>query len=250
MMLNSQSDVETPDPLHRVPQKMPKPLVEANYPDVKHWHHRQRDKAQYTAINVTSKANNADEDSSSESSDGNSNGATSRRKDNVFAFLEKESGELISVSEKEALYDEVHAWWNNNVTAGCIPRNWSSAGAMLRDKFRFDLEVKFPFLCLCSGHWKVDELWKKNYHSWKTTFLQRLEKEKKRTHAGDETTQISHNKQAPNTLAGDHNKESSEDKSEETLPKKKAKHDCVSSTSFTELFTNFVAEPTFGSSKC
>ncbi len=229
---------------------MPKPLAEANYPDVKHWHHQQQDKAQYTAINVTSKANNADEDSSSESSDGNSNGATSRRKDNVFAFLEKESGELISVSEKEALYDEVHAWWNNNVTAGCIPRNWSSAGAMLRDKFRFDLEVKFPFLCLCSGHWKVDELWKKNYHSWKTTFLQRLEKEKKRTHAGDETTQISHNKQAPNTLAGDHNKESSEDKSEETLPKKKAKHDCVSSTSFTELFTNFVAEPTFGSSKC
>src|SRR5262249_45008502 len=39
-----------------------------------------------------------------------------------------------------------------------------------------DIEAKFEFLRLCSGHWKVDAVWKKNYHSWKTTFRSQLKK--------------------------------------------------------------------------
>ena len=53
------------------------------------------------------------------------------------------------------------------IDSNCPPDNWSSAGTTLCDKFQDVLEEKFPFLCFCAGQWKVEALWKKNYHSWK-----------------------------------------------------------------------------------
>jgi hypothetical protein len=43
----------------------------------------------------------------------------------------------------------------------------------LRFQRPVSLEEKFPFLCLCAGRWKVEALWKKNYHSWKWSLLAR-----------------------------------------------------------------------------
>ena len=43
----------------------------------------------------------------------------------------------------------------------------------LRDKFRDVIEEKFPFLRLCAERWKVETLWKKNYHSWMRSYLAR-----------------------------------------------------------------------------
>jgi hypothetical protein len=189
-MSNPGHDTDPPHISRGILQQIPTPLKEADYPYVKYWHHRRRDKARYTPIKVTSKAINDDD----ESSESDSDDAASKRKEKVFPFLEKENGEVICASEKDVLYDEVRAWWNDNITAARTPRNWSSAGATLRDKFRLDIEAKFPFLRLCSGHWKVDELWKRNYHSWKTTFLQRIEKAKKRTRNHEEDMQTAYDK--------------------------------------------------------
>jgi len=94
----------------------------------------------------------------------------------VLAFLEDKTGKVISHCEKKRLYGEMQGFWNDNINLASPPDNWSSAGASLRDKFQDILEEKFPFLRLCAGRWKVEVLWKKNYHSWKRSFLARQAK--------------------------------------------------------------------------
>ena len=91
----------------------------------------------------------------------------------ILAFLEDEHGKLIDRGTKKCLYAELRAFWNDNINAACPSDNWSSAGATLCDNFRDNLEDKFPFLRLCAGRWKVKELWKRNYHSWKRSLLAR-----------------------------------------------------------------------------
>jgi hypothetical protein len=96
-----------------------------------------------------------------------------KRESGVLAFLEDENGKVIDHRERKRLYAELRGFWNDNIDSKCPPDNWSSAGATLCDKFRDILEEKFPFLRLCAGRWKVEALWKKNYHSWKWSLLAR-----------------------------------------------------------------------------
>ena len=95
----------------------------------------------------------------------------------VLAFLKDENGSIISYRQKEQLYAELQAFWNDNIDPNRPPKNWSSVGATLCNKFCDTIEEKFPFLRLCSWRWKVDVLWKRNYHSWKRSLLARQSKE-------------------------------------------------------------------------
>lgn len=103
----------------------------------------------------------------------NDNEGIPKQESGVLAFLEDEAGKVIDPCEKTRLYAEVRGFWNDNVDPASPPDNWSSAGATLRDRFRDILEEKFPFLRLCSWRWKVEALWKMNYHSWKRSLLDR-----------------------------------------------------------------------------
>jgi hypothetical protein len=134
---------------------------------VKHWERRQNDAVQFAVIKVY------DTDISDCDSDSNDNEGITKRESGVLAFLEEENGKVIDRHERKRLYAELRGFWNDNIDSNCPPDNWSSAGATLRDKFRDVLEEKFPFLCLCNGRWKVEALWKKNYHSWKRSLLAR-----------------------------------------------------------------------------
>ena len=147
-------------------------LRKQDYPNVKHWERRQNDNVQFAVIKVY------DADSSacdSDSMDNTGSGLTGREC-GVLAFLEDENGRVISHYERKRLYAELRGFWNDHIDPNNPPDNWSSAGATLRDKFRDILEEKFPFLCLCAGRWKVEVLWKKNYHSWKRSLLARQAK--------------------------------------------------------------------------
>lgn len=143
-----------------------KTLRKSDYPNVKHWERRQNDAVQFAVIKVY------DTDFSDCDSDSNDEGIT-KRESGVLAFLEDKNGKVIDRHERKRLYAELRGFWNDNIDSNCPPDNWSSAGATLRDKFRDVLEEKFPFLCLCNGRWKVEALWKKNYHSWKRSLLAR-----------------------------------------------------------------------------
>ena len=142
-----------------------KTFKKADYPNVKHWERRQNDAVQFAVIKVY--------DSDFSDSDSDSNEGTTKRERGVLAFLEDKNGKVIDRHERKRLYSELRGFWNDNIDSNCPPDNWSSAGATLRDKFRDVLEEKFPFLCLCTGRWKVEALWKKNYHSWKRSLLAR-----------------------------------------------------------------------------
>jgi hypothetical protein len=201
-------------------QKSPlKPLKRKDYPNVKYWDREPRGRAPYAAIKVAATSDNGD-DSSSETDDAENVGSRTKGKSKIFAFLENEDGELISLSEKEALYSEVRGWWNENIDPARVPQNWSSAGATLRDQFRNDIEEKFFFLQLCSAHWKVEAIWKKNYHSWKSTLRSRLKEESDRNHCRSDDTPVK--KRRPSNTPGNDDGVV-EDKSEDPRPKKKVK---------------------------
>lgn len=190
-----------------------KPLRKADHPNVKHWDRRPQDKSQYKAIKVSSTCDDSDDEHSDESG-----AQVLKNRDRVFAFLEDENGELISLAERDSLYAEVRAWWNENIDASRVPQNWSSAGATLRDRFRDDIENKFFFLRLCSSHWKVDAIWKKNYHSWKVTFRSRVKKSTKDSCSSNSTKRGL-------SASTEHDGEDAGDESDEVRPRKKQKKD-------------------------
>ena len=114
-----------------------------------------------------------DADSSDSNGESNDDKGMTEQEKGVPAFLEDKNGNVISYQEKRRLYSELRGFWNDTINPDCPPNNWSSAGTTLRKKFRDIIKEKFPFLCLCAGRWKVDVLWKKNYHSWKRSLLDR-----------------------------------------------------------------------------
>ena len=142
------------------------PLRQANYPHIKHWTRKCGNKAQVAVIKVTdTNCVNFDDDNPESDDLGPS------KDDGIPAFLEYEDGTLINHEEKKQLYLTMRGWWNDNIDSENPPINWSSTGETLRNSFRNFLEQKFFYLQLCSYHWKADELWKRNYHSWRRSLL-------------------------------------------------------------------------------
>lgn len=155
-LLNPNSDSATPKPGLI-------PLRQSDYPKVQHWVRKCGDNSQVSVIKVV------DADSTSDD-DGNLGSDDTNQEDGVLAFLEKDNGKLISYDDKKQLYHAMRGFWNDHIDDCNPPVNWSSAGETLRNTFRNFLESKFFYLHLCAGRWKVEELWKRNYHSWLRSF--------------------------------------------------------------------------------
>jgi hypothetical protein len=168
------------------------PLQQSDYPKVKHWVRKHGDSSQVSVIKVVDADNISDNDDGLEGDDSN-------QEDGVLAFLEKDDGKLISYDKKKQLYRSMRGFWNDRVDGSNPPLNWSSAGETLRNDFRDFLENKFHYLHLCAGHWKVEELWKRNYHSWLRSFARRTanasSRQQKRKR-GEETTSKTRTKKA------------------------------------------------------
>src|SRR5271154_6752677 len=160
-------------------------LQHADYPQVnlKHWVQKRGDNTQIAVVKVVDKDNLSDDDENAENDDSNQD-------DGVLAFLEKEDGKLISYDEKKQLYRTMRGFWNDRIDPSKPPVNWSSAGESLRNPFRNVLESKFFYLRLCSGHWKVEELWKRNYHSWLRSFRRRNDDNSSRKRKRHDRTSI------------------------------------------------------------
>ena len=139
------------------------PLRHSDYPKVKHWVRKRGDNSQVSVIKVVDADSMSDDDESLGDDDLN-------QEDGVLAFLEKDDGKLISYDDKKQLYRAMRGFWNDRIDGRNPPLNWSSAGETLRNAFRDFLESKFFYLRLCTGRWKVEELWKRNYHSWLRSF--------------------------------------------------------------------------------
>ena len=163
------------------------PLRQSDYPKVHHWVRKRGDNSQVSVIKVV----DADSMSDSDDNDGNLGSDDSIQEDGVLAFLEKDNGKLISLDDKKQLYRAMRGFWNDHIDSCNPPGNWSSAGETLRNTFRDSLESKFFYLRLCAGRWKVEELWKRNYHSWLRSFERRTANASSRQHKrkrAEETT--------------------------------------------------------------
>ncbi|KAL0572505.1 hypothetical protein V5O48_009458 [Marasmius crinis-equi] len=189
-------------------------LQKSEYPNVKHWDRIENDKSQLAIIKVTSidntdmQGSTMDNEDDNESSDSESksdstsdmcanpesgkrkrkksaaNGKKSQSKKGrnagVPAYLEDENGKTVTISMKKRVYSDAKGYWNDTIQdITKAPPNWTNAGAKLRDGFRDILEDKHPFLRLCSDQWKVEEVWKRQYHSWLNNRLKRQSKKAK-----------------------------------------------------------------------
>lgn len=161
-------------------------LQHSDYPKVKHWVRKRGDSSQVSVIKVV------DADSLSDDDNDSLGGNDLNQEDGVLAFLEKDDGKLISYDDKKQLYRAMRGFWNDHIDGRDPPLNWSSAGETLRNAFRDFLESKFFYLRLCASRWKVEELWKRNYHSWLRSFERRTanasSRQQKRKHASETTS--------------------------------------------------------------
>jgi hypothetical protein len=144
------------------------PLQRSDYPKVKHWVRMRGDASQVSVIKVVDADTMSDDDDSENLCSDDLN-----QEDGVLAFLENDNGKLISYDDKKQLYRAMRGFWNDHIDGRNPPLNWSSAGETLRNAFRDFLEGKFFYLRLCAHCWKVEELWKRNYHSWLRSFARR-----------------------------------------------------------------------------
>jgi len=203
-------------PVSSVPCTELPPLQHSDYPYIKHWTRKRGDKSQVTVITVVDAGCELEPDDENLGSD---DSATSKE-DGIPAFLENEDGSLISYDEKKRLYLAMRGWWNDNISDKNPPGNWSSVGETLRNSFRDFFERRFFCLRLCSHRWKVNELWKRNYHSWLRSFKKKingLDKGSSDMHSSDEDT----SDELPKKKKRNRRSESESNKQKTDKPKRK-----------------------------
>ena len=72
-------------------------------------------------------------------------------------FLEDEFGRAVSDEIKAQLFGDMQGFWRDLPEDKRLP--YTQLGYQTKEAFRTLLEGKYPFLRLCEGHWKVNQLW-------------------------------------------------------------------------------------------
>jgi hypothetical protein len=86
----------------------------------------------------------------------------------ISLYMEDELGRPIPSGIKYALRKDLYSYWNDLYWAGSSElHNHGALGMERRQHFSQTFEGKFPWLRLCEGHWKVDQLWVGYFSTWK-----------------------------------------------------------------------------------
>lgn len=75
-------------------------------------------------------------------------------------YLELPTGQQVSKSLRQRLYNHVSAFWKTLESSGESIKNFTDTNLDILKRFRESVEAEFDFLQLCEHHWKADELWK------------------------------------------------------------------------------------------
>lgn len=89
----------------------------------------------------------------------------------LSTFIEDERGQPVDNEVRDTLFKDMRGFWNDRKDKNPPLTNWGNTGAEVSEEFRKLLEGKYPFLRLCSGHWKVAQLWSNYFSSWEKTSL-------------------------------------------------------------------------------
>ena len=86
----------------------------------------------------------------------------------ISLYMEDENGRAIPSGRKIELWKDVYCYWNNLYLAGSTDLwNFGKLGLKRKEDFCKTLKDRYKWLCLCEGHWKVDQLWVSYFSSWK-----------------------------------------------------------------------------------
>jgi hypothetical protein len=86
----------------------------------------------------------------------------------ISLYMEDEDGQPIARGIKGALRKDVYSYWNELFWADSNDlRNHGDLGIKRKEHFRRTFEEMYPWLRLCEGHWKVDQLWMSYFSTWK-----------------------------------------------------------------------------------
>ena len=86
----------------------------------------------------------------------------------ISMFLEDEFGQPVSHETKKRLFGDLNSYWTGMLDAGHTPKNWTdSLDLKTKNDFRRSFEGQYPFLRLCEGGWKVDQLWINYFRIWR-----------------------------------------------------------------------------------
>ena len=98
-------------------------------------------------------------------------------------YLVDEEGQPVSKGIQDAVHSDVQKFWIDELkkpeTASQLGP-FSQVGLQMREKFRAKIEGLHPWLRLCEGHWKVEQLW----HDGWTSFARPLSRGIPRSTAG------------------------------------------------------------------
>lgn len=97
----------------------------------------------------------------------------------VPSFICGTDGKIVSPGLLKQIFTTARGFFNDEIdrNRNSIPANWTASGQSLRDKFRYQMGSSFFCLRLGEGHWKIDMIWKRTYHSWLRSYTNRLDTE-------------------------------------------------------------------------
>jgi hypothetical protein len=85
-------------------------------------------------------------------------------------YLEDENSTPLTEQRRGAIYSHARRFWNTYLQkSGRFPSTYSALDLDTLGHFRSEMERHFLELRLCDNHWKADEIWIRNYHSWRSS---------------------------------------------------------------------------------
>jgi hypothetical protein len=79
-------------------------------------------------------------------------------------YMEDENGEQLPEAEKVAARTKARSFWNELLKAKEAPPSLGVIGLDIKDRYIWIMENAFPWLRLCSNHWKSEQIWRNHYH--------------------------------------------------------------------------------------
>ena len=85
-------------------------------------------------------------------------------------YLEDKNGTPLTEQRRGAIYSHTRRFWNSySQKSGKFPPTYHVLDLDTLGHFRSEMERHFSELRLCDNHWKADEIWICNYHSWRSS---------------------------------------------------------------------------------
>jgi hypothetical protein len=85
----------------------------------------------------------------------------------ICLFMEDEHGNVIPASTRRQVTRDLKAFWQGKYEKNERLDNLTHLGWDIRQEFRAVMETSYPWLRLCEGHWKADQLWSNHFSQWK-----------------------------------------------------------------------------------